>query len=59
MPAAKALLTPGRGDGQGARRIVGRRAQKWIRVEFTAGVDRVTVFRTWHDGPPRVGVTTY
>ncbi|MFJ2902844.1 hypothetical protein [Streptomyces sp. NPDC087212] len=31
----------------------------WIRVEFTSGADRVTVFCTWHDGPPRVEVITY
>ncbi|MES4891392.1 hypothetical protein [Streptomyces sp. NPDC096012] len=31
----------------------------WIRVEFTSGTDRVSVFCTWHDGPPRVEVGTY
>ncbi|GGR66935.1 hypothetical protein GCM10010269_02090 [Streptomyces humidus] len=31
----------------------------WIRVEFTSGADRVSVFCTWHDGPPRVEVGTY
>ncbi|MFH8799363.1 hypothetical protein ACH4F6_07165 [Streptomyces sp. NPDC017936] len=33
--------------------------QTWIRVEFTSGADRVSVFCTWHDGPPRVEVGTY
>ncbi|MER7225153.1 hypothetical protein [Streptomyces rubradiris] len=31
----------------------------WIRVEFVRGTDRVSVFCTWHDGPPRVEVGTY
>ncbi|MFF9087980.1 hypothetical protein ACF1BE_16425 [Streptomyces sp. NPDC014991] len=31
----------------------------WIRVEFARGADRVTVFCTWHDGPPRVDIGTY
>lgn len=31
----------------------------WIRVEFGSGADRVSVFCTWHDGPPRVEVGTY
>ncbi|WP_130437515.1 hypothetical protein [Streptomyces sp. BK239] len=31
----------------------------WIRVDFASGADRVTVFCTWHDGPPRVDVNTY
>jgi hypothetical protein len=31
----------------------------WIRVEFGSGADRVSVFCTWHDGPPRVQVGTY
>ncbi|MEU5663035.1 hypothetical protein [Streptomyces longwoodensis] len=31
----------------------------WIRVEFASGADRVSVFCTWHDGPPRVEVGTY
>ncbi|CAL9560168.1 hypothetical protein [Streptomyces sp. enrichment culture] len=31
----------------------------WIRVEFVRGADRVSVFCTWHDGPPRVEVGTY
>ncbi|MFI2432392.1 hypothetical protein [Streptomyces sp. NPDC018693] len=33
--------------------------ESWIRVEFTSGADRVSVFCTWHDGPPRVEVGTY
>ncbi|MFF9585756.1 hypothetical protein [Streptomyces achromogenes] len=31
----------------------------WIRVEFVRGADRVSVFCTWHDGPPRVEIGTY
>ncbi|MFI8187315.1 hypothetical protein ACIF8T_00620 [Streptomyces sp. NPDC085946] len=31
----------------------------WIRVEFASGADRVSVFCTWHDGPPRVEIGTY
>ncbi|MGW3203238.1 hypothetical protein [Streptomyces sp. NPDC001135] len=35
------------------------KTQTWIRVEFSRGTDRVSVFCTWHDGPPRVEVGTY
>ncbi|MFJ8943203.1 hypothetical protein ACIRG4_07955 [Streptomyces sp. NPDC102395] len=35
------------------------KTQSWIRVDFASGADRVTVFCTWHDGPPRVDVNTY
>ncbi|MFD9395862.1 hypothetical protein ACFWBB_35520 [Streptomyces sp. NPDC060000] len=35
------------------------KTQSWIRVEFGSGADRVSVFCTWHDGPPRVEVGTY
>ncbi len=35
------------------------KTQTWIRVEFGAGADRVSVFCTWHDGPPRVDIGTY
>ena len=35
------------------------KTESWIRVEFSAGADRVTVFCTWHDGPPHVQVLTY
>ncbi|KOV51811.1 hypothetical protein ADL00_39105 [Streptomyces sp. AS58] len=35
------------------------KTETWIRVEFGSGADRVTVFCTWHDGPPRVDVGTY
>ncbi|NEC85697.1 hypothetical protein [Streptomyces sp. SID12501] len=35
------------------------KTETWIRVEFSAGADRVTVFCTWHDGPPHVQVVTY
>ncbi|MFE9765605.1 hypothetical protein ACFYPC_13905 [Streptomyces sp. NPDC005808] len=32
------------------------KTETWIRVEFSSGVDRVTVFCTWHDSAPRVQV---
>ncbi|MHA5048842.1 hypothetical protein [Streptomyces sp. SD15] len=35
------------------------KTESWIRVEFTSGADRVSVFCTWHDGPPRVDIGTY
>ncbi|MFJ7332664.1 hypothetical protein ACIQU3_29920 [Streptomyces sp. NPDC101110] len=35
------------------------KTESWIRVEFSSGADRVSVFCTWHDGPPRVDVGTY
>ncbi|GAA4997226.1 hypothetical protein GCM10023335_07720 [Streptomyces siamensis] len=35
------------------------KTEAWIRVEFSSGADRVSVFCTWHDGPPRVEVGTY
>ncbi|MEU8650345.1 hypothetical protein [Streptomyces sp. NPDC048737] len=35
------------------------KTQSWIRVEFASGADRVSVFCTWHDGPPRVEIGTY
>ncbi|MDX3576235.1 MULTISPECIES: hypothetical protein [unclassified Streptomyces] len=35
------------------------KTESWIRVEFGSGADRVSVFCTWHDGPPRVEVGTY
>ncbi|WP_369169595.1 hypothetical protein AB5J49_17685 [Streptomyces sp. R28] len=35
------------------------KTQTWIRVEFGAGADRVSVFCTWHDGPPRVEIGNY
>ncbi|WP_367322865.1 hypothetical protein [Streptomyces sp. HUAS ZL42] len=35
------------------------RTETWIRVEFGSGADRVSVFCTWHDGPPRVEVGNY
>ncbi|WP_371660171.1 hypothetical protein [Streptomyces sp. NBC_00280] len=35
------------------------KTETWIRVEFGAGADRVTVFCTWHDGPPHVQVLNY
>ena len=35
------------------------KTETWIRIEFGAGADRVSVFCTWHDGPPRVEIGTY
>ncbi|MFJ8540723.1 hypothetical protein ACIRFH_01670 [Streptomyces sp. NPDC093586] len=35
------------------------KTRTWIRVEFTSGPDRVSVFCTWHDGPPRVEIGRY
>ncbi|CAM5434649.1 hypothetical protein [Streptomyces aurantiogriseus] len=35
------------------------KTESWIRVEFASGADRVSVFCTWHDGPPRVEVGDY
>lgn len=35
------------------------KTESWIRVEFSRGADRVSVFCTWHDGPPRVEIGTY
>ncbi len=35
------------------------KTESWIRVDFASGADRVSVFCTWHDGPPRVDVQTY
>ncbi|MEU6549796.1 hypothetical protein ABZ915_05820 [Streptomyces sp. NPDC046915] len=32
------------------------KTESWIRVEFASGANRVTVFCTWHDGPPHVEV---
>ncbi|MEV2251357.1 hypothetical protein AB0I94_12380 [Streptomyces sp. NPDC050147] len=31
----------------------------WIRVEFTSGADKVSVFCTWHDHPPAVEINEY
>ncbi|MFH7336372.1 hypothetical protein [Streptomyces sp. KHY 26] len=33
--------------------------QSWIRVEFTRGTDRVSVFCAWHDGPPHGEIGDY
>lgn len=35
------------------------KTEYWIRIEFSRSTDRVTVFCTWHDGPPQVQVETY
>ncbi|MEV0319019.1 hypothetical protein ACIBKX_05770 [Streptomyces sp. NPDC050658] len=31
----------------------------WIRVEFTSGTDKLSVFCTWHDHPPAVEINKY
>ncbi|MEU6846395.1 hypothetical protein ABZ930_31470 [Streptomyces sp. NPDC046716] len=31
----------------------------WIRVEFTSGTDKVSVFCTWHDHEPSVEIANY
>ncbi|KOV94342.1 hypothetical protein [Streptomyces sp. NRRL B-3648] len=55
-PADATLVsaTPGTGWGMQVWKT-----ESWIRVEFSRGADRVSVFCTWHDGPPRVEVGTY
>ncbi|NSL43597.1 hypothetical protein HO151_05270, partial [Streptomyces sp. 8P21H-1] len=35
------------------------KTEAWIRVEFSAGADRVSVFCTWHDSAPRVEINDY
>ncbi|WP_221352667.1 hypothetical protein [Streptomyces beigongshangae] len=35
------------------------KTERWIRVEFSAGADRVSVFCTWHDSAPRVEINDY
>ncbi|WP_046731033.1 hypothetical protein [Streptomyces humi] len=35
------------------------KTETWIRIEFSRSTDRVSVFCTWHDGPPQVQVQTY
>jgi hypothetical protein len=35
------------------------KTETWIRVEFTSGAKRVSVFCTWHDGPPHVEIGAY
>lgn len=35
------------------------KTETWIRVEFSRSTGRVSVFCTWHDGPPHVEVGTY
>ncbi|MFF4210998.1 hypothetical protein ACFYZE_16915 [Streptomyces sp. NPDC001796] len=35
------------------------KTETWIRVEFAFGADRVSVFCTWHDGPPHVEIGNY
>jgi hypothetical protein len=35
------------------------KTETWIRVEFTSGANRVSVFCTWHDGPPHVEIGNY
>ena len=35
------------------------KTETWIRVEFSSGADRVSVFCTWHDSAPRVEINDY
>ena len=35
------------------------KTESWIRVEFSSGADRVSVFCTWHDSAPRVDVQNF
>ncbi|MFM9556060.1 hypothetical protein ACKI19_27650 [Streptomyces caniscabiei] len=35
------------------------KTETWIRVDFAAGADRVSVFCTWHDSAPRVDVQDF
>lgn len=35
------------------------KTETWIRVEFASGAQRVSVFCTWHDGPPHVEIGNY
>ncbi|MER6158368.1 hypothetical protein ABT147_22880 [Streptomyces sp. NPDC001868] len=35
------------------------KTETWIRVDFAAGSDRVSVFCTWHDSAPRVDVQNF
>ncbi|MFF8945355.1 hypothetical protein ACF1A5_24355 [Streptomyces sp. NPDC014864] len=55
-PASASLVsaTPGTGWSMQVWKTA-----SWIRVEFTSGAGRVSVFCTWHDGPPHVEVGTY
>ncbi|WP_030895805.1 MULTISPECIES: hypothetical protein [unclassified Streptomyces] len=55
-PASASLVsaTPGAGWSMQVWKT-----ESWIRVEFSSGADRVSVFCTWHDGPPRVEIQTY
>ncbi|MGW3461674.1 hypothetical protein ACWDE9_19675 [Streptomyces olivaceoviridis] len=55
-PADAALVSATPGTGWS---IQVWKTASWIRVEFSRGADRVSVFCTWHDGPPRVEVGTY
>ncbi|MCZ9346148.1 hypothetical protein NGM37_51375 [Streptomyces sp. TRM76130] len=55
-PASATLVSATPGAGWSMRVW---KTESWIRVEFASGADRVSVFCTWHDGPPRVEVDTY
>jgi hypothetical protein len=35
------------------------KTESYIRVEFTSGTENVSVFCTWHDGPPHVEIDNY
>ncbi|MFH9660761.1 hypothetical protein ACH4NF_22000 [Streptomyces sp. NPDC017248] len=55
-PAAATLVSAAPGAGWSMQVW---KTERWIRVEFSRDADRVSVFCTWHDGPPRVEVVTY
>ena len=44
------LRGPGVGDAGAGWSMQVWKTETWIRVDFTAGADRVSVFCTWHDG---------
>ncbi|NED18440.1 hypothetical protein G3I31_09885, partial [Streptomyces sp. SID9913] len=55
-PASASLVSATPGSGWSMQVW---KTESWIRVEFSSGADRVSVFCTWHDGPPRVEIGTY
>ncbi|MFF3498335.1 hypothetical protein [Streptomyces sp. NPDC003247] len=57
LQAASATLVSATPDAGWSMQVW--KTETWIRVEFTSGADHVSVFCTWHDGPPRVEVGTY
>ncbi|MET8827520.1 hypothetical protein ABZX40_37445 [Streptomyces sp. NPDC004610] len=57
MGAASATLVSAKPNADWSMQVW--KTETWIRVEFSSGAERVSVFCTWHDGPPRVDVGTY